>query len=220
MTLIAFILRSSWRTVAIALITGLLSGGFSAGLLVMITLAAADSSQADSRLASAFIGLGLLALATSMMSRIVLVRFSQTAVFMLQLQLSRQILATNLRQLETIGFPRLLALLTEDIQAISEAVSVVPVLVINIAILLGCMVYISWLSWQVLVLVLLLTGIASVSCRWFLVQGRNVLAVARCSLHWWRASKNSNSTAFASRRLWKMSSPVPPLNYVRAIARV
>lgn len=179
MTLISFVLRSSWRVVAIALITGLLSGGFSAGLLVIITFTAASSSLADPRAALAFVGLGLLALTTSLISRIVLVRFSQTAVFALQLRLSRQILATDLRQLETIGFPRLLALLTEDIQAISEAVSVVPVLVINVAILLGCMVYISWLSWQVLVLVLLLTGVASVSCRWFLVRGRDVLAIAR-----------------------------------------
>lgn len=179
MTLISFILRSSWRAVAIALITGLVSGGFSAGMLVMITLAAASSSLVDPWMVVAFLGLGLLALATSMISRIVLVRFSQTAVFALQLHLSRQILATDLRQLETIGFPRLLALLTEDVQAISEAVAVVPVLVINVAVLLGCMIFISWLSWQVLVLVLLLTGIASVSCRWFLVQGRNVLAIAR-----------------------------------------
>ncbi len=179
MTLISFILRSSWQAVAIALVTGLISGGFSAGLLVIITFAAANPSSPNAYGALAFVGLGLLVLVTSMISRIVLVRFSQTAVFVLQLRLSQQILATDLRQLETIGFPRLLALLTEDIQAISEAVSAVPVLVINTAILLGCMVYISWLSWQVLVLVLLLTGVASVSCRWFLVRGRDVLAQAR-----------------------------------------
>ncbi|MEM9980714.1 MAG: cyclic peptide export ABC transporter, partial [Cyanobacteria bacterium P01_D01_bin.2] len=41
------------------------------------------------------------------------------------------------------------------------------------------MIYISWLSWQVLALVLLLTGVASVSCRWFLVKGRTGLALAR-----------------------------------------
>jgi putative ATP-binding cassette transporter len=179
MTLISFILRSSWRAVAIALITGLLSGGFSAGLLVMITLAVANDSPSAPQLAWAFVGLGLLALMTSMVSRIVLVQLSQTAVFALQLRLSKQILSTDLRRLETIGFPRLLALLTEDVQAIAEAVAVVPVIVINVSILLGCMVYISWLSWQVLVLVLGLTAIASVSCRWFLVRGRNVLAIAR-----------------------------------------
>ncbi|MEO1347702.1 MAG: cyclic peptide export ABC transporter [Cyanobacteria bacterium J06635_15] len=179
MTLITFILRSSWRAIAIALITGFLSGGFSAGLLVIITRTAANSTFVTPLIAGAFVGLGLLALVTSLVSRIVLVRFSQTAVFTLQLRLSRQILATDLRQLESIGFPRLLALLTEDIQAISTAVSVVPILVVNLAILLGCMIYISWLSWQVLTLVLLLTGVASVSCRWFLVKGRTVLALAR-----------------------------------------
>lgn len=180
MALITFILRSSWRAVAIALVAGLLSGGLSAGLLVIITRTAANAAIASPFMAAvAFVGLGVLALLTSLISRIVLVRFSQTAVFTLQLRLSRQILATDLRQLETIGLPRLLALLTEDIQAIATAVAVVPVLVINLAILLGCMIYIAWLSWQVLGLVLLLSGVASVSCRWFLVQGRNVLALAR-----------------------------------------
>ena len=52
-------------------------------------------------------------------------------------------------------------------------------LVINVASAAGCMVYISWLSWQVLALVILLTLIASVSCRWFLVSGWRWLGVAR-----------------------------------------
>ncbi|MGI8935767.1 MAG: cyclic peptide export ABC transporter, partial [Phormidesmis sp.] len=55
----------------------------------------------------------------------------------------------------------------------------VPMLVINIASAAGCMVYISWLSWQVLALVILLTLIASVSCRWFLVSGWRWLGIAR-----------------------------------------
>jgi putative ATP-binding cassette transporter len=179
MTLIPLLLQTSWRAVALALVTGFLSGGCSAGLLVIITRSAAREALASPVAAGAFVLLGLLALLTSMASRILLVRFSQTAVFTLQLRLSRQILATDLRQLETLGLPRLLALLTEDIESISTAVAVVPVLVINLSILLGCMVYISWLSWQVLGLVVLLSAIASVSCRWFLVQGRQVLTQAR-----------------------------------------
>ncbi|MEL6385637.1 MAG: cyclic peptide export ABC transporter, partial [Cyanobacteria bacterium J06626_18] len=80
---------------------------------------------------------------------------------------------------ETLGLPRLLVILTEDIQAIATAAGIVPVIVINIASATGCMVYIAWLSWQVLGLVLLITLVASVSCRWFLVQGRQGLAAAR-----------------------------------------
>ncbi|MEM9002486.1 MAG: cyclic peptide export ABC transporter [Cyanobacteria bacterium P01_F01_bin.86] len=179
MSLIAFLLQSSWRVIAIALITGLISGGCSAGLIALISLTLAEANPPSGNIVLAFIGLGLVALTTAMISRILLVRFSQATVFKLQIELSRQILATPLKSLETLGLPRLLVILTEDIQAIATAAGVMPVLVINIASATGCMVYIAWLSWQVLGLVLLITLIASVSCRWFLVQGRRGLAAAR-----------------------------------------
>ncbi|MEO1127805.1 MAG: cyclic peptide export ABC transporter, partial [Cyanobacteria bacterium J06639_16] len=179
MSLIAFLLQSSWRVIAIALITGLISGGCSAGLIALISLTLAEATPPSGNIVLAFIGLGLVALTTAMISRILLVRFSQATVFKLQIELSRQILATPLKSLETLGLPRLLVILTEDIQAIATAAGVMPVLIINIASATGCMVYIAWLSWQVLGLVLLITLIASVSCRWFLVQGRRGLAAAR-----------------------------------------
>ena len=179
MSLIAFLLQSSWRAVAIALATGFVSGGCSAGLIALISRTVVQEVLPSGAIAAAFVGLGIIALMTAMISRILLVQFSQAAVFGLQLHLSRQILATELKPLETLGLPRLLVTLTEDIQAIATAAGVVPVLVINIASAAGCMVYISWLSWQVLVLVLLITVVASVSCRWFLVQGRHWLTQAR-----------------------------------------
>ncbi len=179
MSLITFLLQSSWQAIAIALITGFISGGSSAGLIALISRTVGEEALPSSAIVAAFIGLGIVALATAMMSRILLVRFSQAAVLGLQLRLSRQILATELKPLETLGLPRLLVILTEDIQAIATAAGVVPVIMINIASATGCMIYISWLSWRVLGLVLLITLIASVSCRWFLVQGRRGLAAAR-----------------------------------------
>lgn len=179
MNLILFLLQRSWPAVAIALATGLVSGGCSAGLIALISYTMAAAGPPSGMLAMAFVGLGGVALTTAMVSRILLVRFSQEAMFGLQLHLCRQILATELKPLENLGLPRLLAILTEDIQAIATAAGILPVLVINLAGSLGCMVYISWLSWQVLALVLLLTLVASVSCRWFLVAGRRRLAAAR-----------------------------------------
>ncbi|MEM8806339.1 MAG: cyclic peptide export ABC transporter, partial [Cyanobacteria bacterium P01_G01_bin.38] len=123
--------------------------------------------------------LGGVALLTAVISRVLLVRFAQAAVFGLQLRLSRQILATELKPLEDLGLPRLLVMLTDDIQAVATAAGVVPILVINLASAAGCMVYIAWLSWRVLALVLLITLVASVSCRWFLVRGRHWLSAAR-----------------------------------------
>ncbi|CAN5717093.1 cyclic peptide export ABC transporter [soil metagenome] len=179
MDVIVFLLKASWRAVAIALLTGLVSGGCSAGLIALISRTVVQEGLPSGAITVAFIGLGIVALTTAMFSRILLVRFSQAAVFDLQMRLSRQILATELKPLETLGLPRLLVVLTEDVQTVANAAGVVPMLVINIASAAGCMVYISWLSWQVLALVILLTLIASVSCRWFLVSGWRWLGIAR-----------------------------------------
>ncbi|WP_017301075.1 cyclic peptide export ABC transporter [Nodosilinea nodulosa] len=184
MDLLAFLLRSSWQSVAVALVTGFVSGGCSAGLIALISLTLATdagSGPAGSMagLAWAFGLLVAVALVTGIISRVVLVQFSQRAVFALQLRLSRQILATELSRLEQVGLPRLLAVLTEDIQTISAAVSTLPLLCVNLAVVAGCMVYISWLSWQVLGLVLALALVASLSCGLLLRAGRRFLAVAR-----------------------------------------
>lgn len=179
MGLIVFLVQSAWQAIAIALATGFISGGFSAGLIALISQTVIEPTPPSRFVAAAFIGLGAIALSTAMVSRIMLVRFSQGAVFELQLRLAQQILATELKPLETLGLPRLLVMLTDDIQAIATAAGVVPVMVINIASATGCMVYIAWLSWQVLALVLLITLVASISCRWFLVAGRRWLAAAR-----------------------------------------
>lgn len=179
MDLIVFLFKSSWKALSIALFTGVISGGCSAGLIALISRAAAEPGMPPGLLAIFFVALGIVALLTAMLSRILLIRFSQAAVFELQMQLSRQILATELKPLETIGLPRLLVVLTEDVQAIATAAGVVPMLIINTASAAGCMLYISWLSWQVLALVAVLTLVASVSCRWFLVAGWRGLNEAR-----------------------------------------
>ncbi len=179
MNLIAFLFQFSWRAVAIALITGLVSGGCSAGLIALISQTITQDASPTRAITVLFISLGLVSLFTAALSRILLVRFSQAAVLSLQVRLSRQILATELKTLEGLGLPRLLVVLTEDIQAIATAAGIVPVIVINIASAATCMVYIAWLSWQVLALVFVLTLVASVSCRWFLVQGQKGLNAAR-----------------------------------------
>ncbi len=179
MDLIVFLFKSSWKSLSIALLTGIVSGGCSAGLIALISKAAVQEGELSGAIALFFTALGIVALLTAMLSRILLIRFSQAAVFELQMRLSRQILATELKPLETIGLPRLLVVLTDDVQAIASAAGVVPMLVINTASAAGCMLYISWLSWQVLALVVVLTLVASISCRWFLVAGWRGLNQAR-----------------------------------------
>ncbi|MEH2006068.1 MAG: ABC transporter transmembrane domain-containing protein, partial [Nostoc sp.] len=121
MLILRWLVRSSWGMVAIAIATGFLSGGSSAGLIALISHAASNSSA--SRLTSiiwGFVGLAIVALITSIISQVMLIRLSQNAVLKLQMGLSRQILASKLSHLERLGNPRLLATLTEDIQAVAN----------------------------------------------------------------------------------------------------
>lgn len=180
MNLIAFLLRSSWQMVAIAILTGFLSGGSSAGLIALISRSISlGDSRAIDQLAIAFGGLVFVALVTSVVSQVMLIRLAQQSIFQLRLSLSRQILNSELAHLEKLGAPRLLATLTDDVQAVADAVRQVPFLCIDLAIVVGCLVYIIWLSWQVFFLVCLMTVLALGSCRWLLARGDRMIAQAR-----------------------------------------
>ncbi|MDF5706310.1 MAG: cyclic peptide export ABC transporter [Nostoc sp. S4] len=180
MNLIYFLLRSAWGMVAIAIVTGFLSGGSSAGLIALISRAASSgSAERFTSVAWAFAGLAIVALITSIISQVMLIRLSQNAVLQLRMRLSRQILASELSHLERLGNPRLLATLTEDIQAVANAVYQMPFLFINLAIVFGCISYITWLSWLVLLMVCAISIVAIGSCQWLLTKGGKLLALAR-----------------------------------------
>jgi putative pyoverdin transport system ATP-binding/permease protein len=180
MNLIYFLLRSAWGMVAIAIVTGFLSGGSSAGLIALVSNATTRSlSERLTFIAGGFVGLAVVALITSIVSQVMLVRLSQNAVLELRMRLSRQILSCELSHLEGLGNPRLLATLTEDIQSVANAVYQMPTLFINLAIVVGCVAYITWLSWLVLVMVIGLAIVAIASCKWLLNKGQKLLTLAR-----------------------------------------
>ena len=180
MNLIYFLLRSAWGKVAISIVTGLLSGASSASLIALIGRAV--SPTATSRLTSiawGFVGLVMVALITSVVSQIMLTRLSQNAVFQLRMRLSHQILSSELSHLERLGNFRLLATLTEDVQAVSNAVYAIPFLCIDIATVLGCMLYLAWLSWAVLLMVCCLLVLVMGTNYWLLKAGKRLFTLAR-----------------------------------------
>ncbi|MGB5974809.1 MAG: hypothetical protein WBG38_15905 [Nodosilinea sp.] len=131
MQIITFLLRSSWLTVAVAVLMGGLSGAGSALMLASVNAAINAPEQNTNRLLPGFVGLATLTLVTSSGSQILLARLSQQAIYKMRLQLSRWILACPLRQLESLGANRILASLTDDIDAISNTVINIPFLCVN-----------------------------------------------------------------------------------------
>lgn len=180
MNLIYFLLKSGWEKVLLATVMGFISGISSAGLVALSSRAlGANSASSLTTLAWGFGALALITLVTSIATRVLLIRLSQAAVFQLRMDLCRQILDAELIHLEKLGIAPLLATLTEDVQAIANGVYVLPFLCINMAIVAGCLGYVTWLSWQVLILVMVLSILAVGSTRFLLKKGRKLLVFAR-----------------------------------------
>lgn len=153
------LLRNHWRTLLLAGGAGIVAGLSSAGLLAFINMALQSEGLVLPLIAWAFGGLCVVVLLSGVLSDVLLVQLGQERVLHLRMELSRRILAAPLIQLQALGPHRLLASLTEDIGAIAVAYQAVPMLCINGAIVLGCLCYLGWLEWRVLLLVLVfLTG--------------------------------------------------------------
>ncbi|MET0622645.1 MAG: cyclic peptide export ABC transporter [Pyrinomonadaceae bacterium] len=150
MKLFSFLIRYSRRTAVLAILGGAVSGASSTGMLAVINSAVQLSGESRQSLVWAFVGLCVLLPLARMLSETLLVRLGQDALLRLRMQLSRQILASPLRRLEEIGAPRLLAALTDDVPVITNALLTVPIICINVAVFVGGLVYLGWLSWQVL----------------------------------------------------------------------
>ncbi|WP_416675307.1 cyclic peptide export ABC transporter [Egbenema bharatensis] len=180
MQLISFLARSSWQMVVIAILLGFLSGGSSAGLIAYVgQLMEQATARHGFGAIMIFLGLAAIALITNILSQMLLIRLAQQAIFRLRMTLSQQILAAELRHLERVGNARLLATLTEDIQAIAEAVRLLPFICIDLATVVGCLAYIIWLSWDMALFVCGLAALSVTVYRGILHHAKHQLALAR-----------------------------------------
>jgi putative ATP-binding cassette transporter len=101
-----------------------------------------------------FIGLCLVIPLSGFAAQALLVRLTAQAARDLRIRLSRQILAAPYRLLEEIGIPRLLATITDDIPSVTTGITSLPLLGTQLAVIAGCLAYLGWLSWPLLLLVL------------------------------------------------------------------
>ncbi len=164
MNLITFLLKSSWQMLACATVTGMVSGLSSAGVIALMNwiLRQWGNPIAPTTIV-AFITIAVTALIAGIASQLLLIRLAQQAIYNLRLTLGHQILAAELAELDRTGAAKLMATLTDDVQALATAVWILPFVCIDFAMVAGGLAYILWLSWQVLlfvvVLILLFLGV-------------------------------------------------------------
>jgi putative ATP-binding cassette transporter len=146
MRLFKFLAKHSRRTLLLAVVAGLVGGAASTGLLFVINAGLTRGTATPGRLAVIFIGLAVLAMITRSASALLLAHIGQGAMYQMRMQLSHQILGVPLRRLEEVGPARLIGIVTDDIMNIINAVANVPLICVNIAGLLSCLVFMAWLS--------------------------------------------------------------------------
>ena len=139
-----------------AVIAGLAGGAASTAVLVVINAGLERSSSQATDLFLVFLGLAALGMVTRAGSALLLVSIGESAMLQLRLRISRQILDVPLKRLEDAGIPRLLAILTDDILNMMNAIANLPVVCINVAAVVTCLLFLAWQSWSLFLIVIVL----------------------------------------------------------------
>ena len=180
-----FLLKNS-RTVkraplmmGLIILVGIISGVSNAALLAMISRLLSSAAPSSTRFIIMFFALCFTLPVARFASEAMLINLSSKAMLGLRVGLSRQILAAPLRRLEELGPHRLLATLTEDVPAIGNSLVNIPIVTMHISIVLGCLIYLGWLSWLLLLGVIGFMIIGTLSYQIPLRRGTRRFAILR-----------------------------------------
>jgi putative pyoverdin transport system ATP-binding/permease protein len=175
--LIAYLLRTSGTIrfsrslILAALAVGLLSGAGYAALIAILSSALSGRRGTENLWAFAILCLAILL--TRLASQGLFDLIGLKTVFDVRLQLCRRILTTPLCKLEEVGSQRLVGALSDDVTAISTALTQLPRVLMNLAIILACLIYLGWLSWELLLVTLGFMAIGIVSYQILLTKANH-----------------------------------------------
>jgi putative ATP-binding cassette transporter len=203
------IFRLLWQTertrFLLAVFSGALSGAANAALLASIYKGLDRAHPAGHVLHLWFIALVLAVPAFSVISQRLIITFAQRVGVGLAMRLVSQILAAPLRNIEQIGAPKLLSVLTNDVSAVCNALVRVRDVCLNGVILLGCLAFLGWVTAPVL-----LAALAFGSVGWigyWIAQGRADLYL--------RAARKTGDDLFQHYRTLTMGAKELKLHHSR-----
>jgi putative pyoverdin transport system ATP-binding/permease protein len=150
MQTLGFLVKGSraWLLVAIAM--SLASGFGSAALVALINQALVVPRAELATLGLRFLAIALGVLVTRTASQTLFMSLGQNAKASLRMRTIERIAGAPYAHVERQGSARALAVLTQDLDAIVMLFVGLPGLVMNGAVIAGCLVYLGYLSWQVL----------------------------------------------------------------------
>ena len=173
---ILHLLRPYWPIVLGGIVLGVVGGASVAGLLSVVNRGLYATQDDIATLLFAFAGLCLLILIGSIGADISANYVGQRIIAELRKSLAAKILAAPIDQLEIYRTHRLIPVLTQDVDTISDFAFFFSSFFVSLVITFGCMVYLAMLSWPLFLitgLVIILGSLAHAFARTRGVQGFN-----------------------------------------------
>lgn len=158
------LLRGGRWLAAFAVLAGAVTGVATMGMIAVITRSIGAPASAEAIVA--FVGAALLVLLAGAVASNALVRVTQTAVDRLRLRIVDDVLDMTMRRFERYGSSRIMSILTDDLTAVGQAVQALPLLLVNSLIVASAGVYVGYLSWQTLLLIVLVAGVGAALYGW------------------------------------------------------
>ena len=156
-------LRHSRSMMIVAIAASFVAGVGYTLLVALIKQLLTDGSVTQTTTIWSFVALCIAIPVFGFLSQYILLDLTSRAAYELRSQLSRQILSAPLRQLEKLGPHRLLATITEDIGSVIELVTILPQMLTQLAMMVGCLVYLGWLSWKLMLVMLVYMALGLLS---------------------------------------------------------
>ncbi|MFK7979084.1 MAG: cyclic peptide export ABC transporter [Saprospiraceae bacterium] len=129
-----------------AIIISVISGLSNAALAGLISHQIAMKTALDNNFLYSLGLIILIAVCFDFFTKQILNLLINRVVYELRMSFASQVLKAPFSQIEALGTPRLFALLTDDIQLIGNVVAQLPVICIGLATIMGCVIYLTWLS--------------------------------------------------------------------------
>jgi putative ATP-binding cassette transporter len=167
------------RVLAIAAL-GLASGFASTGFIALMNRVINNQGVTPIRyLIAMFFCLMVAKLATNFWAQWIMVRFAQDKLLGLCEEISKRVVQTPFRTIERIGSARILSTLTDDVNTLTSAIQQIPSLASNTAVLVGCLVYLAYLSWIASLSMFVVTAMGAVCYKLLLNKAYKAIRDAR-----------------------------------------
>lgn len=138
------------------------AGVFGVLLLAQINRALTAETPFNVEAGMVFAALAIGAMLSRTLASILFERLGQYSLAELRRYISSRVLVTDFKHLESIGSARIQSALSEHSTNVAQFFVSVPAILTNAVIVLGCLVYMALLSWQIFLAAIVTIGLGSV----------------------------------------------------------